>query len=220
MSVGPQTQSSDRPRRAARGEIRRDEHDGSSAADTAPNVAGSLALTPKKSEPSTRVAASAPATPIASPAAPSQSACEKTSDRTVGRLRAERHPDADFAAALRNRVRHHAEETEAGQHAARARRSAPKSIAVNRGVATARATYSLSVLISAAGCSGSMLRQRRRSARRHRRRVALRAHDRPRGTATASAETACTSSSGAVRRGRSASRRATTPTISRGPVLL
>ncbi len=74
-----------------------------------------MALTPKSRFFIVRVNATDATRPSATPTSASFIPCPITSFSTSLALRAERHPNADFARALRDRVRHQAVNPEAGE---------------------------------------------------------------------------------------------------------
>ena len=76
------------------------------------NVSGSLAVTPKRSVPRARVAASAPARPTATPAIASSAAFADDERADGAGLRAEREADAHLALAAAHRVAQHAVEAD------------------------------------------------------------------------------------------------------------
>ena len=66
----------------------------------------------------TRVRPKAPASPATTPITASVIPCLTTSREHIDSLRAERHADADFLGALRDRVSHHAVNADGGEEQA------------------------------------------------------------------------------------------------------
>ena len=117
------------------------------------NVIGSVALTPKSRLAITRVRTKAATRPIATPThqLPRPTRIFSTSLR----LRAQRHADADLARPLRDRVAHHAVNSDRCQDQ-RELAKMPSSIMLKRCRATASETISSMLLMSETGWSLSI----------------------------------------------------------------